>query len=871
MKRTLLLISTILLFSLPALSRHIIGGEMRYEYVGPGSSPNSKVYRIVMLLFRGDDPGGAPLANSYVIAIYNNDNNQKVQGTAGSTGNNWLITQVQPGTVPIVLPPCIQNAPVLNYTYAVYSMTVELPNTANGYTVVYQTCCRINGLMNVGNSAGSTYNCVIPGTNRLGTQNDNSPRFKLPVNVICRNAPFILDFGADDPDTGDSLVYSLCDAYDGGNAVDASFDNPAPPPYASADYLGAYNGGNPFGTNASINPQTGVITGMAPNFGKYVVCVCINVYRDGVLIATHRKDLIVQVSDCVLTISNPMPEFVTCDGFNIQFSHTSTGANSVYWDFGVTSVTDDVSDLNNPVYTYPDTGTYRVKLVINRGSSCADSTYRNIGVYPGFFPGFSSAGICYLNPVNFADTTRATYGVVNSWSWIFGDASTLADTSHIKNPSWTYSGPGPKTIQFIVGSSKGCRDTVTQTITLVDKPPLAVAFGDTLICIADNVQLHATGTGNFNWTPGVNILGSNTADPTVNPPVTTMYYVELESGGCRNRDSVRVRVINAVSVVAGPDTTICRGDPVTLPAITDGLTYSWTPVSTLNNPTLLHPVATPLTTTTYQLQSSVGSCSAVDQVTVAVVPYPVANAGNDTVICYNTQAQLNGSHNGIRFTWSPTSYLDNPLVLNPHATPPRTTPFILAAYDNKGCPKPGFDTVLVTVLPRIRPFAGNDTSVIIGQPLQLNASGGETFQWSPSTGLNNSGISNPIGTYNGSFDSIRYTVTVFNAAGCSDSDYVTVKIFKTVPTIFVPTAFTPNNDGRNDYIMPIAVGIQKINYFRIYNRWGQLVFSTTTNGHGWDGRISGTPQATNVFVWLVSAVDYMGKPYFQKGTVTLIR
>ncbi len=871
MKRSFLLISTILFLTLPALSRHIIGGEMRYQYLRAGINPNSKVYRITLLLFRGDDPTGAPLAGSYVVAIYNNDNGQKVTGSAANS--NWLISQDPPGTpsVPIVLPQCIQGAPNLNYTYAVYTLEVELPNTNSGYTVAYQTCCRINGMQNVGNNVGSTYSCIIPGTNNLGNENDSSPAFKLPVNVICKTAPFILDFGAVDPDPRDSLVYSLCSAFDGGAATDASFTNAAPPPYLSVPYNFGYSDSNPFGTGATINSQTGVISGIAPDFGKYVVCVCIAIYRDGVLIASHRKDLIVEVSDCALTVSEPMPDFVTCDGFNVQFSHNSTGANSVFWDFGDGSSIGDTSNLNTPLYTYPDTGTYRIKLVINRGTGCADSSYRNIGVYPGFFPGFTTAGICYLNPVQFTDTTRAVYGVVNSWSWNFGDGSTLADTSRLQNPSWTYVAPGTKTIRFIVGSSKGCRDTVIQTIDLLDKPPLSVAFRDTLICISDDVQLQATGTGNFSWTPTVNITNGNTATPTVDPPVTTMYYVELDNGGCRNRDSVRVRVLNNVSVATMPDTTICAGDPVQLSAVTDGLTYSWTPAATIDNPAILSPTATPTATTTYQLTSFVGSCSAVDDVTVAVVPYPVANAGSDTVICYNTGAQLNGSHDGISFTWTPAAYLNNASILNPVATPPRTTTFILAAYDNQGCPKPGYDTVIVTVLPKIRPFAGNDTAVIVGQPLQFNATGGESYSWSPPTGLNNTDIGNPIGMYDGSFDSIRYTVQVINEAGCFDTASIKVKIFKTQPSIFVPTAFTPNNDGRNDQIMPIAVGMQKINYFRIYNRWGQLVFSTTTNGHGWDGKIGGVLQGTNVFVWLVSAEDYLGKPYFQKGTVTLIR
>lgn len=870
MKRILFLISTTICFAVSSFAAHIIGGEMRYEYVGPGSSPDTKIYRIVLWLARGQS--GAEFASSYVVAIYNRDNNLKVAGPA--VFGNWLLPMEVPpgiGNVPIILPSCIEGAPVLNYTHATYSTTVELPNTLSGYTVAFQTCCRINGINNVGNSTGSTYSCDIPGTNELGVRNDSSPRFKLPVNVICKNAPFTLDFGAVDPDAGDSLVYSLCNAYDGGAAVDASFSNPSPPPYSSVSYLGGYTGSSPLGPSVSINPATGLITGIAPAFGKYVVCVCIRVYKQGTYVGTHRKDLIVEVSDCVVTYADPMPNFVTCDGFNVQFSQTSTGATTYFWDFGITASQADTSNLASPNFSYTDTGSYLVKLVINRGTACSDSSFRRVGVYPGFFPGFASTGICYLNPVQFTDTTRATYGTVNSWSWNFGDAATLADSSHLQNPSWTYGSPGPKTIQFIATSTKGCIDTVTRTIDLVDKPPLSVAFADTLICIADNVQLQATGTGNFSWTPGGSITNPTSPNPIADPSSTTTYYVELENGGCLNRDSVRVRVINFVSVIAGPDTTICERDPVQLRVITDGLSYAWTPATSLNNASILNPIATPLSTTTYQLQSSVGSCSSTDQVTITVVPYPIANAGNDTVICFNTTAQLSGSHNGVSFSWAPAIYLNNPSILNPVATPPGTTSFVLSVLSNQGCPKPGRDTVLVTVLPKIAAFAGHDTSIIVGQPLQFNAQGGIDYIWSPSTGLSSTIIPNPVGSYDGSLDSIRYKVQVFNSAGCYDSAFITVKIFKTAPSVFVPSAFTPNNDGLNDRVRPIAVGIQKINYFRIYNRWGQLVFSTTTNGYGWDGRIGGSPQGTNVFVWLVSAVDYLGKPYFQKGLVTLIR
>jgi gliding motility-associated-like protein len=309
---------------------------------------------------------------------------------------------------------------------------------------------------------------------------------------------------------------------------------------------------------------------------------------------------------------------------------------------------------------------------------------------------------------------------------------------------------------------------------------------------------------------------------------------------------------------------------VQLGAVTDGLRFQWTPPATINDPSLLNPIAIPLTTTTYQIRANIGSCSATDNVTIRLVPYPGSNAGNDTTICYNTFAQLNGRITGNSFSWSPRNTLNNPNILNPIATPFRTTAYVLSCFDTLGCPKPGRDTILVTMLPKINAFAGNDTAVIVGQPLQLLAAGGDIYLWTPATGLNAVNIPDPVAFFSAEIDSVRYRVFV-SEGKCVDSAFIKISIFKTNPQIFVPTAFTPNGDGRNDRVRPIAVGIKNIEYFRVYNRWGQMVFATTINGVGWDGKINGKPQGTNSYVWLVKAIDYLHRPYFQKGTVTLIR
>jgi gliding motility-associated-like protein len=179
--------------------------------------------------------------------------------------------------------------------------------------------------------------------------------------------------------------------------------------------------------------------------------------------------------------------------------------------------------------------------------------------------------------------------------------------------------------------------------------------------------------------------------------------------------------------------------------------------------------------------------------------------------------------------------------------------------------------VIVNVLPDILAFAGRDTAVITGQQLQMQASGGVKYQWTPATSLSNSAIANPVAIYNEPTTGISYKVLVYNEANCVDSAYIKVKVFQTLPSVFVPNAFTPNRDGRNDMLRPIAVGIARIDYFQIYNRWGQMVFSTSINQHGWDGTIGGKIQPSGTYVWVVKAVDYLGTPYMQRGTLVLLR
>jgi gliding motility-associated-like protein len=875
MKKISLLI-LIITCTLASFANHITGGKMYYKYLGKNSNGDCR-YRVTLNLYRDCFSNGAPLDEDAAIGIFRTVNRTMVSSFTQHISNIETLEITDPD-------PCITNPPLVCYQVGYYEFDVSLPETTDGYTITYQRCCRIAGINNLQSSSnvGATYTAIIPGTSTLPTAPENNSAQFIGVDkvIVCANNPFTYSFAATDDDS-DILTYSFCNAYLGGgpnrgtDLNQATPNPPAAPPYQSTPYGGGFNATAPLGPNIKIDANTGLITGIAPGEGIYCITVCATEYRNGIAIATQRKDLQIKIADCSRAAAILKPEYISCDGFTFSVTNLSNSPliKSYSWDFGDASIDSDTSNIATPTFTYADTGTYLLKLVTNRNEFCSDSATALVKVYPGFFPGFTSTGICITKPTLFTDTTKTKYGLVNSWQWDFGETATLSDTSGLKNPSFIYPSIGTKNVRFIVTSSKGCIDTVYKDVTIIDKPPITLLPKDTLICVPDAVQLQAVSTGTYSWSPLINIINANTATPTVSPTATTWYYVDVDIEGCKNRGSVHVRVVDHVTLKALNDSTICLSDAMQLKTNGDGLRFQWTPAAYLNDPTLANPVATPTGTTTFRVMASIGSCSATDAVTVRTVPYPSARAGKDTIICYNTQAFLHGSYTGATFSWSRSTSLNNPLIIDPVATPKGTGQFqyILSVYDNAGCPKPGSDTVIVTVLPKVIAFAGNDTVVVVGQPLQLNATGGLYYNWHPPIGLSSNSIANPIAVYDAPADSIGYSVIVTDVAGCSATAYVNVKVFNTDPQVFVPTAFTPNADGRNDVIRPIAVGIVRIDYFRIYNRWGQLIFSTTTNGKGWDGTINGEPQGTNTYVWIVRAIDYTGKEFFKKGSVTLIR
>ena len=344
-----------------------------------------------------------------------------------------------------------------------------------------------------------------------------------------------------------------------------------------------------------------------------------------------------------------------------------------------------------------------------------------------------------------------------------------------------------------------------------------------------------------------------------------------DNSGCVVSQPVFVPLNNIVTLDAGADFSVCEGKSKSFQAISNANKFKWTPALYLNDNTIQDPLVSPLATTGYVVTAIMGICSRTDSITVFFNPAPVAEAGNDTTICFGKSIRLNGSGSTV-YRWFPQTFLNNAAIYNPVVQKPyNTITYFLNVGDAKGCVSLQKDSVTITVIPEARLFAGRDTLLALNQPLPLMAidvhhSNFSSYTWDPIEGLNNPFIPNPIAV---PLHDITYTVNATTINGCEASDDIYIKVYRG-SEIYVPTAFSPNRNGLNSILKATAVGMRTFNYFRIFDRWGKVVFETTDPGRGWDGKINGIPNLTGTYIWMAEAVDFKGKIIQRRGTCILI-
>lgn len=356
-----------------ASATHIVGGEIYYDCLGDDQ------YRITLHLYRDCILGEAEFDDPATLTVFNSSGQIIETLYPSFTGATVLEVEVDN--------PCLQVVPEVCVDHAVYEEVVSLPFIEGGYQIVYQRCCRNNSILNLTNpeDVGATYYLNIPET-ALNSCN-SSPRFdEFPPVALCQGDPLFLDQSATDPD-GDELVYSLCDPFHGGSPAIPAPDPDAPPPYQFVNWAPGFSGANPMNANPalSINPVTGELNGTPTQPGQYVVGVCVEEYRNGVLLGVNKRDFQFNVVTCEsnveAVIADFSPDYDPCDGLEVTFYSNSINSEYFAWDFGVPGTETDVSSEENPTFMYPDSGTYTVSLIANPGYPCAHEDNSEVTVH----------------------------------------------------------------------------------------------------------------------------------------------------------------------------------------------------------------------------------------------------------------------------------------------------------------------------------------------------------------------------------------------------------------------------------------------------------------------------------------------------------
>jgi len=300
-----------------------------------------------------------------------------------------------------------------------------------------------------------------------------------------------------------------------------------------------------------------------------------------------------------------------------------------------------------------------------------------------------------------------------------------------------------------------------------------------------------------------------------------------------------------------------------------GLRYNWSPSEGLNDTSIFNPVADVQKDGRYTVSTMDNSgCYLQDTISIAISPYVGSITPADTAICKGDEIRLI-AYGGDQFTWiASVREISCTDCRDPLVRPSTDAGYTAFITDKFNCT----DTVTADVhmYPDISVAAQPaDTIVKYGTQLQLYAvaENASVYLWQPVAHLSDAWIKDPLAVV---YEPTDYIITVSNEHGCKSSDTTHIRVdFR--DKIFIPSAFSPNDDGLNDIFRAGNISFQKITEFAVFNRWGSKVFSTTDSKKGWDGNYNGTPQPLGTYFYIIRIAYPDGYTEVYKGDVTLIR
>jgi gliding motility-associated-like protein len=404
--------------------------------------------------------------------------------------------------------------------------------------------------------------------------------------------------------------------------------------------------------------------------------------------------------------------------------------------------------------------------------------------------------------------------------------------------------------KYYVDVIDNCGGTGTDTLLVNDAGLVFKITGNTTKCNNDTVQLQASGGYyNYQWAPQVNLQATNNT-ALVSPATTTKYYATAEKWpGCQLTDSILITTLTSPPVNLPNDVSICSGDSVIVQAAPGFNIYQWNTGETQSG-IVVKSAGTFAITATYT-----NCCQSKDTFRLlSLYPLPVPTLDKSPVLCTGGTRVLQPKQLYNSYLWSDGS-IDQSMEVNTTGT------YWVAVTDGHGCK--GSDTArITTIAPAPANFLPADTAICQYARLTIVPKYNyRSYLWSdfsnsPSLTVQKSGF---------------YWLTVTDENNCTGSDTIAIAGKDCMEGLYIPNAFTPNGDGKNDVFRPLIFGNVTSFTFVIYNRWGGLVFETHDPASGWNGKINGLSAQKGTYVWFCRYTLERQPKKTEKGIVELVQ
>jgi len=568
-----------------------------------------------------------------------------------------------------------------------------------------------------------------------------------------------------------------------------------------------------------------------------------------------------------------------CAPLQVYLHVSTTDKVSYLWDFN--DGTSFASADSAVSYTYRLPGNFLPRVILKDSLGCAVPVYgsdsiRLYNTHVDF--GTNDTIACTGTAIRFSDSSYSGSPVA-SYRWDFGDGNFSVE----RNPVHRYSTAGVYTVKLVINTLYGCNDSIIKQefVRVHDKPEISITGNENSYCGPSQIQFNGIANGNpdllqWHWSAGEgqefyirNPLVTINDTGVHNIILTAMY-----TAGCGDTMATQLRINPVPRLYTGNDTTVCAGSPLQL-RVENAATINWAPASLF---TCSNCAVTSVTVDNDSWVSVSGTnnegCAKTDSIRIRVKkPFTVSGL-QDVWLCKDKSVKLQANGAEI-YSWQPAQGLSSTSISNPVAQPAATTVYTLTATDSLHC----FTSTTAVKVHVLQPPVITVTSPVtlssgssVTMPVQYSGDI-SYYKWLPAKGLSCYDCATPAVT--GS-SSIIYKIIAGNEGGCIAENAVKVVVACDNNIVNMPTAFTPNNDGLNDIFHPLGTADVKVSVFKIFNRYGQLIFVTgnfllSDKRSGWDGRYQSADQPAGTYVYSLEYVCANNEVNTVNGTVVLIR